>query len=652
MPVTVPTLTATVPCQIPPVWAILERHLFDVLDQSIFPFLEKYTRPTGELHWPDHWHDDYQQRDGVDDFYETFVNWPLYYLLGGGDEVLRHADREWDALTTQLTALGRLHREYERGYDQFHQSEHYTYFYLLCLADPTNPKYLARARRFANMFIGVDPEALNYDAVHNIIRAPMNGSNGPTWGYFAGEPACPWVGYMAPYGLPYHDVPGITHFDDLKDAELARRMGATMQERMGKGDVVANLGVVSLVANALLLSGDSTYREWIATYVGGWVERAAANGGLIPDNIGLGGTVGEYLDGKWYGGLYGWTWPHGIYNIGYATIVGATGAALATSDGRFLDLPRAQLDAVLKQGRVADIRTLPMSLGHHWVNQIASLSGAYETFVVPYRYGDQGWFDEQPLSPIYAIALWHLSHDPADRARIERLRTAEAYDWRAVHSFRTKEYAGHEQPWFCYLQGENPSYPERILGVALEQVAVRMEQIRQDTRDFTQHQRLDSMDIHHWQRLNPVTTEALVQLTLGAPQPIYNGGLLVAPLRYFDEERQRPGLPPGVAALVERVTVDRLTVQLVNISPFHARSLRIQAGAFAEHQFGTARYTVCTSIYPGVPGTTAYATPPVTTEQREQVIDRPELCVLLPPTTRITLELTLQRWAHSPTYKG
>ncbi|MBC8159781.1 MAG: hypothetical protein H7Z42_01065 [Roseiflexaceae bacterium] len=647
----VPTLTATVPCQMPPTWAILERRLFDVLDQAVYSFLEKYTREDGGLRWPDRWHDDYHQRDGVDDFYEAFVNWPLYYLLGGGSHVLEQADRAWDAITVQLTALGRVRREYERGYDQFHQSEHYTYFYLLCLADPTNPKHRTRARRFADMFIGVDPDAPNYDAVHNIIRAPMNGSDGPSWGYFEDEAAYPWVGYMAPYGLPYHDVSGITHFNDLKDADLARRMGAAMQARMGKGDVAANLGVVSLIANALLLSGDAAYRAWVATYVGGWLERATANGGLIPDNVGLSGMVGEYMGGKWYGGLYGWTWPHGIYSIGYATIVAATGALLATGDHGYLDLPRAQLDAVLGHGRIADIRTLAMSLEHHWTNQMMALGESYETFVVPYRYGDHGWFDEQPLSPIYPVALWHVTHDPADRARIETLRAAESYDWQTVHSFRTKEDAGHEQPWFCFLHGENPAYPEQILGVALEQVAIRLEQIRQDTRDFMVQERIDSMDIHHWQRLNPLTTEALVQLTLGAPQPIYNGGLLIAPLRYFDDERQRPGLPPDVAALVERVTIDHITLQIVNISPFQTRALRIQAGAFGEHRFGRVRYDFLTSTYPGRPGTTAYAAPPVDIAQFDTSIDGPMLRIVMPPSTRMHLTAELQRWTHVPTYQ-
>jgi hypothetical protein len=26
--------------------------------------------------------------------------------------------------------------------------------------------------------------------------------------------------------------------------------------------------------------------------------------------------VGEYMGGRWYGAMYGWSWPHGFYNIG------------------------------------------------------------------------------------------------------------------------------------------------------------------------------------------------------------------------------------------------------------------------------------------------------------------------------------------------
>ncbi|HEY3107185.1 MAG TPA: hypothetical protein VGL23_00430 [Chloroflexota bacterium] len=430
------TVEATLPLGAPPAWAVLERRLFDLLDQAVEPFLERYTRPDGALIWRERL--PAPTRDGADDFYEAFYNWPLLYLLGGGDALLPLALRQWEAVTRQLTDLGLLQDEYERGYDQFHQSESYTYFYFLCLADPTNPRLVERAGRFADLYLA-EP---NYDALKRLIRAPHNGSGGPRWGFMDGEPSMPYRPGSARYGLPYDDVPGVASFDDLKDPALAVRMGQAMHARMGRGDVAANLGVTSLVANAYLLTGDERYRRWVIDYVDAWVERARANGGLLPDNVGLSGRVGEYLDGKWYGGLYGWSYPHGFYNLAMAAQVAAAGALLLTRDPGYLDLPRAQIDRLMALGRLDDPRRSEMSLREHWVGQLGALADGDQTFLVPYRHGDHGWFDFQPLSPIYPAALWNLSRDEADWARIEALRRRERYDWRAVRTFRTKEDAG------------------------------------------------------------------------------------------------------------------------------------------------------------------------------------------------------------------
>ena len=64
------------------------------------------------------------------------------------------------------------------------------------------------------------------------------------------SPSYGWGAGMARYGLPFEDVPGITHYEDLKDPHLARRMGEVMRDRMAWGDVPANLGATSLVTNA------------------------------------------------------------------------------------------------------------------------------------------------------------------------------------------------------------------------------------------------------------------------------------------------------------------------------------------------------------------------------------------------------------------
>ena len=57
-------------------------------------------------------------------------------------------------------------------------------------------------------------------------------------------------------------------------------------------------------------------------YIDGWRARYAGNDGIMPDNAGPGGGVGETLDGKWYGGHYGWTFPHGFQFIADAMVVG------------------------------------------------------------------------------------------------------------------------------------------------------------------------------------------------------------------------------------------------------------------------------------------------------------------------------------------
>jgi hypothetical protein len=630
------TIQASVPAMNVPAWAVLQRRLFDELRAAAEIYLRKYTRDDGALIWRDTWNNG---RDGVDDFYEAFLNWPLLYLLGGDDWFLEESQHEWDAITKQLEAMGAVRDEYELGYDQFHQSEHYTYFYFLCLADPANVKNIERAKRFADLY--VEPRFGNYDPAHRLIRAPHNGAGGPRWGFFDAEPhVYGWAPWMTPYGLPFDDVEGLSTLDDLRDDSKARRMGEVLHERYGKGDTAANLGVVSLIANAFVLTGDEKYRQWIEDYVGVWLQRAESNGGLIPDNAGLNGVVGEYLNGKWYGGLYGWQWPHGYYNIGMATIVAATGALLSTGDPRYVHLPRQVMDKVWSLGKTMPAQDVHGSLAHHFDDQ---QHGVDEMFVVPYRHGDAGWFDWQPMSPIYPTALWNLTQTDEDWARIERIRLSEQYDWSRVMAHHNKEDSGHEQPWLRFLCGENDAYPEAILQASLSQVRRRMALIEHDHADLTQ------VNIHHWQQLNPVTTEALVQLTFGAPQPIYNGGLLVAPLRYFNGNSGRPGLPCDVAALVTQVSAGELTVQLVNVSTTEAREVILQAGSFGEHRFDAVAYNARLSEYPG--RQTAYHAPDLDVAQHTETIDATRFKVALPAGCEITLKITMTRNVNAPSYK-
>ena len=94
-----------------------------------------------------------------------------------------------------------------------------------------------------------------------------------------------------------------------------------------------------------------------------------------------------------------------------------------------------------------------------------------------------------------------------------------------------------------------------------------------------------TMDVHHWQQVNPVLTEALVHLTTGGPQTVYWGGLATGRLRYYDAGRRRPGLPMDVAALVRELHAESVTVTLVNLSVRDRHDVIVGAGSFSEHCF-------------------------------------------------------------------
>ena len=105
------------------------------------------------------------------------------------------------------------------------------------------------------------------------------------------------------------------------------------------------------------------------------------------------------------------------------------------------------------------------------------------------------------------MALWQHSADERDRKRLDNLRASSGDDWSVVRPFRDKEEAGHEEPRYAYLSGDNPDCPD--------------------------------------------------QLTRGGPQVVCNRGSAQPRVRYFDAERRRPGLPQDVAALVSSSTQRR-----------------------------------------------------------------------------------------------
>jgi hypothetical protein len=97
-------------------------------------------------------------------------------------------------------------------------------------------------------------------------------------------------------------------------------------------------------------------------------------------------------------------------------------------------------------------------------------------------------------------------------------------------------------------------------------------------------------------------------------------------VRYFDPDTHRAGLPNGVAALVEKLSADAATVTLVNIDPLASHSVVMQAGAYGEHSFETAKIA-----------------------DRDTAIDGPLVLVRLQPGCGTRIDLKTQRYANPPT---
>lgn len=627
----------TIPMREIPAWAVLERQLFEHIELGWRAFEAAYCEPDGRLRFSRQ----LPHRDGVDDFYEPFFNWPGFYELGGSVEILAAAKHHWAGVTAQLTEAGMLTDEFENGYDWFHQGESLIFFYALCAADPDDAAFAERAQRFAALYL--DPARGNYDPGANIIRAAHNGSLGALAGL-----GSEWQTYsasmtnMQPYGLPLEFLPGIEQWSDLDDADAAQRMGAEMQRRAA-GDVAVNLAATSLLTNFWLYGGDPAAARWVTDYVDGWVERAAANGGLIPDNVGPDGSVGGLHDGRWFGGHYGWTWPHGLPSVGMGALIGAINAAIVTGDHAYLDLARVPLDTVIAQAVRGAVADTPMSLQSSWLSRLGD-DASVECRLVPHRIGKHGWFDFGPMPLDLPTWLWWFSREPGDWARLRELMTSYPEDPTAVKPFRDKAEGGHELPWLSYLAGENPTYPERALSMALGQVARRIAVMAEE------HPDPETVHIHFWQRVNPVVTEILTQLVSGAPQMLYNGGLPLVAVSYTDLDNNRPGLPADVAALVSSIEWDDIAVELVNLSLTEPRRVAIRPGRFGDrHVVSVLAEAEIGGAYPD--RSTAYTSVPGAHTVQQIDIGAPELVVTLPPNHRAMLRIHASPPSHPPRHR-
>lgn len=542
-----------------PTWARLQRQAITTMNDVAGKYVERYTNPDGTLVWRDEW----PGMDGSDDGYESFTSFPLFYALGGSPQVYELARKEWEAVTRQFTAYGQIYREFDAYYDWMHHGESNLYIYYFGLADPAVAIDRERTKRFAAMYMGEDPEAENWDAELRMMRSPITGSRGPRF-HMTGEDWSTHRPILADYLSPYEDVPGTGADQDplalanWNDDTIFEAVLERMNARMARGDVPLNLTSTSLMTHAFLYTGEEKYREWVIDYLDAWRQRTEANGGITPDNVGPTGKIGECMDGKWWGGYYGWRWPHGSFSILEPLLVAGTNALLLTGDRSHLDPVRDQFQRLWDLGKWED-----------------------GEFLMPARHGDVGWFDYRPADPAYLIHMYFLAGDERDLALLNQIPGRE--NWPHDIEFGKGGQCA-PQPWHAFSRCEFPGYAEAAMKNTLDDIDHRLEVMANDDGDPAE------WDVHHWQDINPVVSEPLLQLTTGTPGVIYHGGLCHARVRHFDPVKRRPGLPDNVAALVSRIRPESVDLQLVNLDADESRDVIVQAGTFGEHTFTRGTY--------------------------------------------------------------
>ena len=610
----------------PPAWAVMERKLISTMEEAAPVYLERFTRRGGTLYGGGPW----------DDVYEMFYNWPLFYAIGADEELLNRGIQEYNALTRQCTYQEpQLYKEFPKSSDWFHISEGMMAFLDIAVGDPTIPENIDRAKRFAGFYMNEDPESsANFDPEYKVITSIGTGSKGPR------EKA--GGAYALKYGhASLHPIVEDLEPDWDKDPKRREEIQNLYDDIVTPCDIPTNLSVTGLITNAYLYTGEEKYKKWVLDYIDTWIGYIKKNDGILPDNVGRTGKIGEYREGQWWGGLFGWTGRYSIQMIYGSLSVAAECGYMLSGDPDYLYLLRSQIDMLLE-------------------NAITTKEGQ---LLVPYKYGPDGWHSYRPMMIRDMAHLWHASMNPEDWKRIEKVKKGskfhplpykgiwsvnmldiqdkkeyqmgELFDWNYVPPAldRIDDYPT-EYARIAYYAGENPEWPLKVLQAEYEHCVNTLEFMRNEPRDIYS---IRGDDLYP---NNPVVTKGLTQVTLGAPQTIYNGGLLRARVRYFDIDRVRPGLPLDVAALVEGLEVDRTVVHLVNLSVMDTRRIIVQAGAFGEHSFTEVRFQEQSKDSSGKK----------VMNERSVPVNNKYFAVELPPATSIKLDIGTRRFVNKPSY--
>lgn len=535
-----------------PQWAILQRRLIEANCTSCEEAFAKYIGPGDELECVERW----GANDGPDDAAEFTNDWFLLHALGGSDRVLELAQRFWEghlrqyarARTTDvpIARQGMYHCDFPAQMDWQHNAEGLTSFNVMGLSTPSDHNLAVRTRRFADLYTGRDASIGNYDPQRRMIRSILNGSRGPMLRQatpldWAGDPFDP---------TPFH----LEHGEETYAQFLAHYVEYTDVV----GDNPLNLQSTTLGLNAYALGLGERFRNWAVGYLDAWVDRAEANGGILPSKIGPDGRAA----GDWWGGVYGWN---------FAPVVPQTGEREQRNR-----VPRsitAFMGAVLMTGSLDYIKIWRRQ--NALINDRAKVVGG--NLSTPTMYGPEGWWGWKP-GPYRTngFEIWYVTQDSGDR-----------------------ELAG-EHPWLSFLEGENPNYPEQALTEDLQALATR--DAARTADPTTGHTRLADWTLDY----TPALVNSLVQTMMGglhiarppwSPTSPPQGGVpLHCRLRYFDPANRRAGVPADVAALVTGMSDSETRVKLVNCGK-QPRAVVVRGGAYGEHRidrisFGDTTQTV------------------------------------------------------------
>ena len=502
--------------------------------------------------------------DGPDDAMENFNNWTLLYALGAPESVLKLYKRAWEGHILQYT---------EAKAPGIEMAEHGMYWreFITAFDWEHNGEGLAAFYFYA---LGKPDDPLYLKRLKRFA------------GFYNGED--PHANNYDPKHKIIRSLHNGSRGSKISDASQMDWGGLPVEgqpERMDnyataaniRGDNPLNLCAATLGMNAYLLTGDDKYKEWLLEYVSAWRDRILENDGNIPTNIGLNGKIGGEWDGKWYGGTFGWNfWPQtasrNYYIRGPRIALGE--ALMLTADQSFVEPLRQQINNLYAVKKVENGRLL-----------------------LPNKHGDDGWYGYTPNQHFDVqrdVYLWSM--DPKDKERIK------------------------DDPWIAYLDGRNSGYPLKALQAELQSVRRKVKGLRDDPTSPDQRGSDSS------QRYNPAATATLVNLTLGGNSPGTAGNVLHSRVRYFDPDKRRAGLPEDIGALVSKIDTSGIILTLVNTNPVDARSITVQAGAYAEHHFETVEIA-----------------------GKATSVDGRDFTVHLKPGSGAEMRIGMRRFAHQPT---